>query len=127
MKDFSYIGTRSVPDVNLIAGTGRIEIKGRSIQEHTTAFYQPILEWIDNYVKNPAEVTTINFQLGYYNSATKKYLLEILERCRPLLNSDKKLLFNWYYNEDDDEEEDAGKLYAELSGIPVNLIATPNE
>jgi len=45
----------------------------------------------------------------------------------PLHNSGKKVVFNWYYNEDDDEEEDAGKLYGELSGLPVNLIAVPEE
>lgn len=127
MENFSHKGTFNVPDVNLDAGKGIIEIKGKSIQEHTTAFYTPILEWIDKYVINPAEETTINFHLGYYNSASKKYLLEILERFTPLHKSGKRVTFSWYYNEDDDEEEDAGKLYGELSGLPVNMIAVPEE
>jgi len=83
MENFIHNGTHNVPDVNLDAGKGMIVIKGKSIQEHTTAFYQPILEWIDKYVKNPAEETIIDFHLEYYNSASKKYLLEILERFTP--------------------------------------------
>lgn len=125
MENFSYKGNFNNPDVNLDAGKGIIEIKGKSIQEHTTEFYQPILEWIENYLQNPAEETNINLQMGYYNSSSKKYLLDLLEKFGPLHKSGKKVAFNWYYNEEDDEEEDAGKLYGELSGLPVNLIVVP--
>lgn len=123
MENFFHKGNFSVPEVNLDAVTGVLEIKGRSIQEHTTAFYRPILEWIDNYLQNPAEETILNIHMDYYNSATKKYLLEILERFTPSHKCGKKIIINWYYNEDDDEEEDAGKLYSELSELPIKLIA----
>ncbi|MBI2968295.1 MAG: DUF1987 domain-containing protein [Bacteroidetes bacterium] len=127
MENFTHKGNFNEPDVNLDAGKGILEIKGRSILEHATEFYQPILEWVDNYAQNPETETTINYQLDYYNSSSKKYLLDILEKFTPLFKGGKKVTFNWYYKEDDDEEKDAGILYGELSELPVNLICIPDE
>ncbi len=127
MENYTLTGDYKQPGVNLDAGKGIIEIKGRSIPEQTTKFYQPILDWVDSYIQNPAEETIINYHLDYYNSSSKKYLLDILERFTPLHNSGKKITFNWYYEEDDDEAEDAGILYGELAEYPVNLIPVPEE
>ena len=125
MKKYTVKGDYRKPDVNLDAERGLIEITGRSIPEQTDDFYQPVIEWVNNYVQNPAEETTINYNLDYYNSSSKRYLFDILERIAPLHKSGKKITFNWYHDEDDDESKDSGILFAELAGFPVNLITLP--
>ena len=125
MEKYNVTGDYKQPNVNLDAEKGLIEISGRSIPEQTAEFYKPIIEWVETYAQNSANETTINYHLEYYNSSSKRYLLDILEMLSPLHKSDKKLTFNWYYEEDDDEAEDAGILYGELAGFPVNLIPMP--
>ena len=127
MENYIVTGDYKQPDVNLDAEKGLIEISGRSLPEQTTAFYTPIIEWVDNYVQSPAKETTINYHLNYYNSSSKKYLLDILEKFTPLYKNGKKITFNWHYEEDDDEAEDAGILYGELAEFPVNLILVPED
>lgn len=127
MEKFTHKGNSHEPDINLDAEKGMVEIKGRAIMVHASEFYQPIFEWVDKYVQSPAAETTINYHMDYYNSSCRKYLLDLLEKFTPLYKSGKKITFNWYYKQEDEEEMDAGILYGELSGLPVNLLSVPDE
>lgn len=127
MDNFNISGTRHTPHVILDSNKGLVEIGGRSIPEQTTEFYETILNWIDGYLEDPAEETIINYQLEYYNSASKKYLIDILRKFTPMYKEGKNVKLNWYYEEDDDEEEDAGILLGELSELPVKMIKVPEE
>ena len=127
MENYTIVGDYKQPDIILDADSGLIKVSGRSIPEYPSEFYKPIIEWLANYVKNPAEETTIHYQLEYYNSASNRYLLDILEMFTPLHKSGKKITFKWYYEEDDDEAKDSGVVYGDLVEYQVNLIPVPVE
>lgn len=63
---------------------GLLEVEGRSISEDVFSFWQPLIDWVKNYVRKPAEVTRAIFFLEYSNSSTNKYLSEmmkLLDKC----------------------------------------------
>jgi len=76
MKTLKIKGEEDSPIIDFDAEKGSLKIIGRSIPEDTVEFYQPILDWLDDYLKNPAEKTTMDIQLDYCNSFSRKYLLE---------------------------------------------------
>ncbi|MBL4658363.1 MAG: DUF1987 domain-containing protein [Flavobacteriales bacterium] len=127
MERFEIEGDGKKPEVALNGEKGLIEISGRSIPEHAGKFYMPILDWIDRYVKSPAEETTIRFELEYYNSSSKRYLLDVLERFSLLHENGHKVTLNWYYEEDDEDAEDVGTMFKELIKFETNLIPVPEE
>jgi hypothetical protein len=112
---------KTTPKVELNPN-GSIRIKGRSIHENIRDFFNPIEEWIGDYVDNdPAEVTTIDVNLEYFNSATAKALLNILQKLIRVQLKSRKLVVNWYYEEGDEDLQERGEYFASVLKIPFNF------
>jgi len=85
------------PKVILDYVNGLLEFEGECYPENAFEFFEPILEWIKEYIKNSDKKTTINFKLTYFNSATTQILFDIFDILDE--NSDKDITINWYYDE----------------------------
>jgi len=96
---------------------------GKSIPERTGEFYQPILEWIDAYVAENHETTTLNINLEYCNSSSTRYVLDILEKLEAFFKKGNQVVVNWHYEEDDEDMRDLGQSYQEPLELEINLIA----
>ena len=53
MRVIKIQGSDDTPKVILDADNNTFEISGRSLPEDVVAFYDPILEWLDEYAQNP--------------------------------------------------------------------------
>ncbi len=100
---------------------GIIDIEGRSITEDVFSFWQPLLEWISDYCKKPAEFTSIVIYLEYTNSSSNKYINEILKKFDELHANGNKLLINWKYEEDDESIFQLGKDLEGLTNLPFKF------
>ena len=49
---------------------GEIVLSGNSILEDPKVFFEPLLNWIDDYLKQPEECTIINLKLEYVDTAS---------------------------------------------------------
>lgn len=106
--------TDATPLVNLDPDNKTFEISGRSLPEDVVAFYNEVLEWIEEYGKNPLDETTVNLKLNYYNTASSKMLYEIMLRFQDISLEGHEVLIRWHYDEDDEDMEEAGEEYAEV-------------
>ncbi|GAI75608.1 unnamed protein product [marine sediment metagenome] len=68
MEPISIEGSPKTPTVKFDASEGIIEIKGRSIPENSIEFYKPLVDWLDEYQKDPLPLTKVNIQLEYFNT-----------------------------------------------------------
>ena len=101
MRIFELNETITTPHVFLDAEKGSIKIEGRSIPENVIDFYQPILNWIDNYLKEPKDITIVDFKLEYFNTSSSKRLFDIMRKVESIaVNTVKKVVLNCYYEED---------------------------
>ncbi|MBL4577695.1 MAG: DUF1987 domain-containing protein [Flavobacteriales bacterium] len=125
MENLEQEGSFKLPKLSLNADTGVLEIEGKSIPERTSEFYDPVLAWIDEYLKSPKEETTLNIKLEYCNSSSTRYLMDILERFESMFKEGKKVVINWHYEEDDEDMFDLGQSYSIPLTVPINLIAIP--
>lgn len=114
-------GTRKTPTV-ILDPSGNISIKGRSIPEDAKQFYEEIISWLKNYVSSPVEKTTIDLAFEYLNSGTSKFVLEILELLKELLQQENHLIINWYYEEGDDDILERGEYYSSILDLKINYI-----
>ena len=53
MKDIIIKGDKQKPDLVFSAETGELKITGQSLPENATMLYSPVLEWIEEYAKEP--------------------------------------------------------------------------
>jgi hypothetical protein len=118
-------GGSQVPRVILDKENNKFEISGHSLPEDVATFYQPILNWLDEYVKTPNEKTEVILKMIYFNTASSKMLYEIMSRLSMLKEQGHSVMIKWYYAEDDEDMEEAGREYAEMVEIPFEFISYP--
>jgi len=72
MKPLEIAKTSDSPYVLFNAETERFEIRGRLIPEDPKKFFQPIIEWSHEYIKNPNPQTEIDLSIDYINTSSSK-------------------------------------------------------
>lgn len=115
-------GTPKTPTVVMNPNTGVIDIKGRSIPENSIEFYRPVVEWLDEYIKNPQPNTVVNVQLEYFNTSSSKCILDVFKKLEVLKKNQKDVVINWYYEEDDEDMLEAGEDYESIIKVPFKMI-----
>jgi len=111
--------TPDTPNVMLNKEAGVFEFSGRSLPEDSVEFYKPINEWINEYAKDPNAATVFTFKMEYFNTASSKIILDLLENLKNI----KGVKVMWYYFEGDEDIFDAGKEFAEQVNIPIEFKA----
>lgn len=117
MEPLIIESTDETPLVHLDKGQGKFAISGRSLPEDSADFFEPILQWIKRYVQSPNPTTNFEFKLDYSNTASSKFVHEILI----LLEKVQGVTITWWYQEDDEDTRDAGLEFAEQVHIPFDL------
>jgi hypothetical protein len=123
MKVIKIMGTEDTPSVILDVDNDLFEISGRSLPEDVAAFYEPILNWLDEYADQAKAKTVFNFKLVYFNTASSKLLLDILMKLSELHESGKEVLIKWHYPDDDEDMQEAGEEYADIVDVPFEQIS----
>lgn len=126
MTENSYKVEQSpkTPIINFDASSGNFELKGKSIPEHSVAYYKPMFEWLENYVQNPAPKTSLNVQLDYFNTMSSKCIIDLFKKIEQIPKTGKgEAEINWYYDDQDDDMLEAGEDYKSVIKIPFNLIS----
>ena len=121
MRNLELTPKFNTPSVDFNAGSGYLLMKGRSIPEDPEKFYEPILEWLDEYFRDTRQETVLEFRLEYVNSGTSKYILELLRRLQKLSKKGRQIRIIWCFETDDESIEDLGEHYKQTVDIPMEI------
>lgn len=121
MEELRLTATKSTPEV-LLSPEGIIRIRGRSIHENVTDFFSPIEQWISDYIEEPADMTRVDMILEYFNSASAKVFIHLLQKITYVALKDKRFVFNWYYEDGDDDILERGEYFSTVLDVPFNFI-----
>ena len=122
MEPISIEGSPKTPTVIFDASEGIIEIKGRSIPENSIEFYKPLVDWLEEYKKDPLSLTKVNIQLEYFNTSSSKCILDVFKKLEAIHKAKHDVEVNWYYEEDDEDMLEAGEDYESIIRIPFKMI-----
>ena len=123
METIKIQGTEDTPKIILNAENEILEISGRSLPEDVSSFYEPVLNWLNDYAENPATKTVFNFKLTYFNTASSKLLLDILMKLEELHEKGNEVVIRWHYPEDDEDMAEAGEEYADIVDVPFEQVS----
>ncbi|MBN1112668.1 MAG: DUF1987 domain-containing protein [Bacteroidales bacterium] len=123
MEVIKILGTDDTPNVIFDLENDVFEISGRSLPEDVTAFYEPLINWLDEYAEDPKDSTVFSFKLVYFNTASSKLILDILMKLEEIHEDGKEVLVKWYYPDDDEDMEEAGEEYADIVSVPFEQIS----
>ncbi len=123
MQVIKIKGSDDTPQVILDKEEGIFEISGRSLPEDVVAFYDPILEWLDDYAEEPNTKTVFDFKLEYFNTASSKLILDILLKLEDMADEGHDVLVRWHFPDDDEDMEEAGEEYADIVDVPFEQVS----
>jgi len=121
MKELRIASSKNSPEI-ILSPEGMIKIMGRSIHENVAEFFAPVEKWIVEYIETPAEITCVDMNLEYFNSASAKILIQLLQKISHVRLKDKKFIINWYYEEGDEDVLERGEYISSVLNIPFNFI-----
>jgi hypothetical protein len=122
MDPIKIEGTPKTPTVSFDAEKGSIEIKGRSIPENSIEFYKPLVDWLEEYMKSPKEMTEVDIQLEYFNTSSSKCILDVFKKLEAMYKGGNEVVINWHYEEDDEDMLEAGEDYQSIIKIPFKMM-----
>ena len=125
MENINLEEQEATPRVMLDASAGTLHFSGKSFSDNIHTFYDPILDWIEEYCKNPAENTVVEFDFEYFNTSTSKIILQILKKLDLFYGKNGNISIKWMFEEDDEDMEESGEEYSLSSPIPFEIIERP--
>lgn len=122
MNNILLDGTSKTPTVDFDGNTGQLQLRGRSIPENSIEFYRPLIDWIDQYGRNPKPSTQLRVQLEYFNTSSSKCILDLFKKLEVIRNAGNDVLVLWHYETDDEDMLEAGEDYQAIINIPFKMI-----
>ena len=123
LKVLEIQGTNKTPYIKFDPQAGELIMKGRSIPENAVEFYKPLVDWLNEYAKNPKDKTNVKIQLEYFNTSSSKCILDVFKKLEEIHKKEgKEVVINWYYEEDDEDMLEAGEDYQSILKIPFRMI-----
>jgi hypothetical protein len=111
------------PYVHFDPQTGLLELKGRSIPENSIDFYKPLIDWIDQYGRDPQPKTALHVQLEYFNTSSSKCILDVFKKLENIRAAGNEVIVLWHYEPEDEDMLEAGEDYQGIIKVPFRMIA----
>ncbi|MFN2395710.1 MAG: DUF1987 domain-containing protein [Bacteroidales bacterium] len=118
-------GTSETPEIEFNATNGTIKFAGRSLPENPRVFYEPIKQWLIRYALKPAPATHVKFSFDYFNTASSKLILELIDVIKTAEKNNSKIVFEWHYQEDDEDMMEAGEDFESMTDSEFTFIPYP--
>ena len=131
MENLYIEPTEFTPKVNFDIKNRKFELIGTSRPEDVVSFYESIIFKVETFVNTILEEEinsgdfnfNLVFDLDYMNSASSKYILQILDYFKKLYLKKASVNVDWYYEDIDDQIFEDGEDLSDVIKIPFNLKA----
>jgi len=122
MENLIIKQTQHTPEIELNTN-GTLTFKGKSYSENTFDFYEPIENWINEYLNTYSNNIEVTFDLNYLNSSSIKFYFDMFDKFEEYIKKDKKITIKWLYDKDDDMTLEAGEDFQEdYNQLNIQLI-----
>ena len=100
----------------------QFEISGKSLPEDVLDFYQPVLDWLNEYKEKPNGKTVFNMKLVYFNTSSSKMIMDILLIFEEMVEEGYDVLIRWHSHRTDEDMQEAGKEFEEMIAVPFEYL-----
>jgi hypothetical protein len=118
--------TPKTPQVDLDRNTGDLIFSGKSIPENAAKIYEPVFNWIEEYIKDARPTTNLRLNLEYFNTASSIWLAKIIKVLIKINDPDYVLIIHLYLPIEDFEEmkdlDDIREAFAPISDIFTGAV-----
>ena len=121
MKELILEPKTDTPGIVFRPAVNEFRIFGKSLPEDAKEFYDPILSYLKRYKETPNTETLLEINLEYYNSASVRKLVSILNIFDKIAKKGKKVEVTWLYEETDEVMKENGIDFQDIVSMPFKL------
>lgn len=121
LKSIFIEGTRNAPKVEFNHLTGELILQGRSLPENAVEVYEPLLDWISEYVKVPQSTTNLYMKLEYFNSSSLLCIVNIIKLLSKIDREDSAIYIHLYTDSDYYGDKDVDELKDVFCSVFQNI------
>lgn len=88
--------TPKTPKIDLNHLSGELILSGKSIPENAANIYEPVFNWVNEYIIQPRPITNLRLNLEYFNSSSSIWISKILKSLTRINHADYLLLVHLY-------------------------------
>ena len=122
MEKFILRETAKTPSVNFDPIHGLFEIKGKSIPENSILFYEPLLNYLEDYTSQPAEKTVLNAKFEFFNTSSSNRIHALFKKFEKIYQDNSEVLIRWFCENGDENMLDAGEDFRAILHVPFEII-----
>ena len=122
MEEFFLKASERLPEIRLREGF--ISIKGHSIPQDPKNIYKPVLQWVKDYIKDPAPHTEVSLNIDFCDTDSTKAIFDILKllaMCQKT-NHRIEMVFNWIYMKEEVDIKELGEYFESKLDIIFNYL-----
>jgi len=125
IKSLFIESTSKTPQIDMNQITGELILSGKSIPEDAGKFYTDVLQWVNEYIKNPRQTTNLRLNLEYFNTATSIWLAKIVRSLGKIKDHESILIIHLYFHIEEFENMEEDDVKDALSPI-IDVIGAAN-
>jgi hypothetical protein len=96
LKSLIIEQTSKTPQIDLNPLTGNFVFSGKSIPENAAKIYEPILNWVTDYILQARPTTNLKLNLEYFNTSSSLWLAKIFKVLVKINEPDYVVIFHLY-------------------------------
>ncbi len=119
MQNVIVYPTQTTPFVYTDFELGAILISGIALPERAMHFFEPLQNWIAEFLSNETRELSIHLDLDYLNNAASLAITDLIRS----LNKREQIHFKiiWHYYSDDDDVFEDGEDFASIAKFPFEF------
>lgn len=121
LGEVHILPTCSTPEFHLSCN-GILKLSGRGLYKTKEEVNEKVTTWINDYLRQPADITFVELSFEYLNSYSTIVLVSILKKLAEVILDSKRLIIKWYYEEDDEDMFERGEYISLTFNIPFKFI-----
>lgn len=122
MKALKIKGSSDIPQVVFDSKRGRLFMGGSSLPENVIEFFNPIMQWLDEYKNNVSASTSVEFNFEYLNTASTNMMARIIESLQELKSYNNDISITWCYATGDYDMKELGMELLEDTECVYNIV-----
>ncbi|MCA1944163.1 MAG: DUF1987 domain-containing protein [Desulfovibrio sp.] len=113
MQDLIIKATKSSPAIDFRVAEGALSIRGESYPEHAVKFYEPVLQWIREFLETETTPLHLTMDIVYFNSSSSKILMNLLDMLEEAAAGGRQVQVVWRYHEENEIAQECGEEFKE--------------
>jgi len=122
MENLFIAATATSPEIDFRFDENVLSLRGESYPENAAAFYAPVIERLNGWLKACENVAiTVEVTLTYFNSSSTKMLFNVFDALERAASAGNQVQVNWYRDAEDETILEFGEeLQTDFTSIKFN-------